>query len=268
MPSSFTRVLPNAFGCSPSTPVSDCGTGRGFVHGGLFVAEMRRTSGSNAVALAGRGRLSPRSVVSRRPPRFDLRRGWRNINRLSIGYALGPRLRSRLTLGGLTFPRKPCAFGGRASHPSCRYSFRHTHSIPLHGSLPVPLRCGYRRSPTIFGNAECGIRIAASKTDLPCRISNPPFRIPEIRDCGATLSPRHFRRGMARPVSCYALLKWWLLLSQHPGCHRDPTSFATERRLGALVGGLGSFPLEREASPPRSDCRGPPPRYSELGFGG
>ena len=61
--------------------------------------------------------------------------GWRNLNRLSIGYALGPRLRSRLTLGGLTFPRKPCAFGGRASHPSCRYSFRHAHSTTLHGSL-------------------------------------------------------------------------------------------------------------------------------------
>ena len=27
LPSSFTRVLPNAFGYSPSTPVSDCGTG-------------------------------------------------------------------------------------------------------------------------------------------------------------------------------------------------------------------------------------------------
>lgn len=112
----------------------------------------RRTSGSNAVALAGRGRLSPRSVCCRRPPRFDLRHGWRNINRLPIGYALGPRLRSRLTLGGLTFPRKPCAFGGRASHPSCRYSFRHAHSTRLHGSLPVPLRCAGRRSPTILAN--------------------------------------------------------------------------------------------------------------------
>jgi 2-oxoglutarate dehydrogenase E1 component len=35
---------------------------------------LRRTSGSNAVALAGRGRLSPRSVCYRRHPRFDLRR--------------------------------------------------------------------------------------------------------------------------------------------------------------------------------------------------
>src|SRR5665811_757649 len=39
LPSSFTRVLPNAFGYSPSTPVSDCGTGRDVVHAGFFVAE-------------------------------------------------------------------------------------------------------------------------------------------------------------------------------------------------------------------------------------
>lgn len=64
-----------------------------------------------------------------------------------------------------------------------------------------------------------------------------------IRDCGTTLSPRHFRRGMARPVSCYALLKWWLLLSQHPGCHGDPTSFATERRFGGLGRRSGLFPF-------------------------
>jgi hypothetical protein len=37
---------------------------------------------------------------------------------LSIDYASRPRLRSRLTLGGLTFPRNPWAFGGRVSHPS------------------------------------------------------------------------------------------------------------------------------------------------------
>src|SRR4051794_4861672 len=196
----------------------------------------------SAIDLAVRGYLAPRSHSSRRPAYFNLRIGSRNINRVPIGYALGPRLRSRLTLGGLTFPRKPCAFGGWASHPSCRYSFRHTHSIALHRSSPVRLRC------TIDALL--------------------PLDFHPIRDCGATLSPRHFRRGMARPVSCYALLKWWLLLSQHPGCHRDPTSFATERRLGALVGGLGSFPLEHEASPPRSDCRSTPLRYSELGFGG
>ena len=141
LPSSFTRVLPNAFGCSPSTPVSDCGTGRRVVPAGLFVADDRGASRSNAVGLAARGFLAPRPLLHRRPPRLNLHAGSRNINRVPIGYALGPRLRSRLTLGGLTFPRKPCAFGGWASHPSCRYSFRHTHSMALHRSSPVRLRC-------------------------------------------------------------------------------------------------------------------------------
>ena len=76
-----------------------------------------------------------------------------------------------------------------------------------------------------------------------------------VRDCGTTLSPRHFRRRMARPVSYYALLKWWLLLSQHPGCHRNPTSFRTERDLGTLAGDLGCSPLDYEAYPPQSICR-------------
>jgi hypothetical protein len=45
-------------------------------------------------------------------------RWYRNINRLCIDYALRPRLSSRLTLGGLAFPRNPWAFGGGVSHPS------------------------------------------------------------------------------------------------------------------------------------------------------
>ena len=41
-----------------------------------------------------------------------------NINPLSIDYACRPRLRSRLTLGGLACPRNPWSFGGGVSHPS------------------------------------------------------------------------------------------------------------------------------------------------------
>ena len=48
------------------------------------------------------------------------------MNQFPIGYALQPRLRGRLTLGRLTLPRKPRAFGERVSHPSFRYSYRHT----------------------------------------------------------------------------------------------------------------------------------------------
>ena len=51
----------------------------------------------------------------------------RNIDLLSIGYALRPHLRVRLTLSGLTFLRKPWVFGERVSRPFSRYSFRHNH---------------------------------------------------------------------------------------------------------------------------------------------
>ena len=43
---------------------------------------------------------------------------YRNINRLCIDYAFRPRLSSRLTLGGLAFPRNPWTSGGGVSHPS------------------------------------------------------------------------------------------------------------------------------------------------------
>ena len=45
-------------------------------------------------------------------------RRFRNINRMSIDYACRPRLRSRLTQGGLAWPWNPWSFGGRVSHPS------------------------------------------------------------------------------------------------------------------------------------------------------
>ena len=58
------------------------------------------------------GRLaSPGSV-------WALFRGYGNINPLSIDYACRPRLRSRLTLGGLAWPRNPWSFGGGVSHSS------------------------------------------------------------------------------------------------------------------------------------------------------
>ena len=46
-----------------------------------------------------------------------------NINPLPIDYAFRPRLRIRLTLGGVTWPRNPWIFGGRDSHTPYRYSF-------------------------------------------------------------------------------------------------------------------------------------------------
>ena len=200
MPSSLTRVSSITSVFSTCPPVSVLVRARvSFLEaflGGLasgtrrLIASWHRTSGYAASDLPEttptclpqvNHRLGSLSLP--RPPFGQVETTWyRNINLLAIGYAFRPRLRSRLTLGGLTFPRKPCAFGGGASHPSDRYSFRHSHSPSLHGSLPVPLHCRRRRSPTIRRSG--GSATAARR-----------------------LSPRHFRRGMARPVSCYALLK-------------------------------------------------------------
>ena len=61
--------------------------------------------------------------------------GYGNINPLSIDYACRPRLRSRLTLGGLAWPRNPWSFGGQGSHLPIRYSCLHSHSHTLHHSI-------------------------------------------------------------------------------------------------------------------------------------
>jgi hypothetical protein len=68
------------------------------------------------------------------------------------------------------------------------------------------------------------------------------------------LSPVHYRRRLTRPVSYYALFKWWLLLSQHPGCLSESTSFRTKHDSGTLAGDLGCSPLDDEAYPPPSSC--------------
>jgi len=79
----------------------------------------RQAFNSAAPCTLTRGRPSPRfAYPSASPHRSNTDWWYRNINRLSIDYASRPRLRSRLTLGGLTFPRNPWAFGGRVSHPS------------------------------------------------------------------------------------------------------------------------------------------------------
>jgi hypothetical protein len=79
--------------------------------------------------------------------------------------------------------------------------------------------------------------------------------IARARCFGIQLIPDHLRRYSARPVSYYALFKWWLLLSQHPGCHRRITSSRTKLDFGTLAGDLGCFPLDREDYPSRTHSR-------------
>ena len=60
---------------------------------------------------------------------------FRNINLMSIDYAFRPRLRIRLTLGGFTWPRNPCIYGGRDSRSPYRYSLQHQLLWDLQRSL-------------------------------------------------------------------------------------------------------------------------------------
>ena len=72
---------------------------------------------------------------------------YRNINRLCIDYASRPRLSSRLTLGGLAFPRNPWTFGGGVSHPSlATYAYILTRTRSTTVSTAASLQA--RRSAT------------------------------------------------------------------------------------------------------------------------
>ena len=126
-----------------------------------------------------------------------------NIRPIPIDYAFRPRLRGRLTLRRLTLRRNPWTFGESVFHTLCRYSCQHSHFRYLQEPSRVPLRRLTERSATAH------------------------LRAPEASARG--LSPVTFsaQDPLARPVSCYAFFKGWLLLSQPPGCFGSPTSFPT-----------------------------------------
>ena len=154
LPSSLTIVLPIALVFSTRPPVSVWGTGTVSAHCWAFLGSVgsvtspkrlgitSRTMRSTLIDLPyslTRGQPSPRityppaSSISYPPPTRWVRpkaaptssildlartRWYWNINQLCIDYALRPRLSSRLTLGGLAFPRNPWASGGEVSHLS------------------------------------------------------------------------------------------------------------------------------------------------------
>ena len=94
---------------------------------------------------------------------------YRNINRLCIDYACRPRLSSRLTLGGLAFPRNPWTFGGGVSHPSFA-----THTCIL--TRP--------RSTTV--STAASLRDRRSPTTPACA---------KVRSFGSVLEPRYIVRA-------------------------------------------------------------------------
>ena len=114
-------------------------------------------------------------------------------------------------------------------HLHYRYSYRHSHLHALHHSS----RYGF--------DAACNAHL--------------PSALLHSRCFGIQLIPDHLRRYSARPVSYYALFKWWLLLSQHPGCLSRETSSRTKLDFGTLAGDQGCFPFDREYYPSRTHSR-------------
>ena len=108
------------------------------------------------------GRFVRRQPLSNKVLVLARTRWYRNINRLCIDYAFRPRLSSRLTLGGLAFPRNPWAFGGGVSHPSLA-----THASILtrcrSTTVHTPASLQHRRSPTTHAQVRGS---AASALDL------------------------------------------------------------------------------------------------------
>ena len=171
LPSSLTRGLSSALEFSSGPPVSVCGTSANHIHYRGFswkhsISEfLELCSSSSHLGNTGKRLSLSRPIfpsyllkpVTNHPAHLtfsvpteiqthDLR--CRNINLLSIDYAFLPRLRSRLTPGGKSWPGKPWAYGEYVSHIFYRYSCQHLLLKSLHNVLSIMLRSYLQCSPT------------------------------------------------------------------------------------------------------------------------
>src|SRR5690242_12286977 len=141
---------------------------------------------------------------------WALLRGYGNINPLSIDYALRPRLRPRLTQGGLAWPWNPWSSGGRVSHPAFA-----THACILTRTTSTP------RS---LGRFSGGTTLPYPPTHLdhhPTRRRQPGYRVSATASAvclsPATLSARnHLTSELLRTLSRVAASKPTSWLSMRP----------------------------------------------------
>ena len=122
----------------------------------------------------------------------------RNINLISIDYGFRPRLRCRLTLRGLTLRRNPWIFGEEVFHFFYRYLCQHSHFWYLQKPSRVFLQRLTERSATRY------------KVRRLYKFTTSVRNFSPVTSSAQSL--------LIRPVSCYAIFKGWLLLSQPPGC--------------------------------------------------
>ena len=126
--------------------------------------------------------------------------GYGNINPLSIDYACRPRLRSRLTLGGLTLPRNPWSFGGEF-----HLSFA-THACIL--TLTVASTAGSPAASTDAGRSPTH----HTPLDNPCR-KKPMYCVSAAASAVSHLSPVTLSAQDHLTSELLRTLSGWLLLS-------------------------------------------------------
>ena len=226
LPSSLTWFLPSTLVCSTHPPVSVCGTGDAVQRSRAFLGRSDAPFGPEG------------------PPGCPAPTSWTGAARLSA-----------------VTRHAPCAGAGMfACCPS---------ATPFGLALGPDLPWGDEPGPGILGFAVGGILAPLIVTDAcivtrtrsthprgnaSAHVRRSPTNharrhVPRLRLPAS--SPDHFRRGASRPVSCYAIFKWWLPLSQHPGCHRGPTSLqSTWRTIRGLGRWSGLFPFRRRSLSP------------------
>jgi hypothetical protein len=138
LPSSLTRVLSSALGCSPCLPVSVYGTITLLIECEAFPGSMESTTllplrassshlsvnkdpdlPKSSAYMLEPGRPTPGWSILLRPPASVTPVWWyRNINLFPINYASRPRLRDRLTLSRLTLLQETLGFRREGFSPS------------------------------------------------------------------------------------------------------------------------------------------------------
>ena len=110
LPSSLTMLLSFVLGSSPHLPVSVCGTGTLIQYPQAFLVSVILGTSLLIVSLCLSAPVFPLPGFPSSPASLVFFKYFGSagiLYLLSIGYAFRPHLRSRLTLGGRTFPRKP-----------------------------------------------------------------------------------------------------------------------------------------------------------------
>ena len=177
-------LLPSALGFSPHPPVSVYGTGYVYTIAAFLGSHILCFTTFTSFPLAGPGFPFPAHSFCLRPHSSDMHK-CRNINLLSIDYAVWPRLRSRLPQGRSALPWNPWIFGLEDSHLHLA-----THSGILSS----------KRSAAPFGTVSSPFRMLPYRSHVPVDTYNPQASV-------SCFSPGNFRRRTSRLVSYYALFE-------------------------------------------------------------